>query len=265
MPRRTSLPPDLRGRAFTTAQGRAAGCTPAQLRGPLRWSPYRGVHLDAALPDTLPNRCAAVRALWPSAVFSHWTAARLLDLPVDAGPGVHVTLPSGALPPVRPGLHPRLCALTAAEVCFVEGLAVTAAPRVYVDLAACLTRTDLVILGDAVLNKRRSTLPELRAAVEVAGGRRGCRAARAALPLLEPRADSAGETRVRLCLLAAGLPRPQANVDVYDEAGGWVARPDLAYVTAKVAIQYDGATSAASNGAVKTWPGTSCSATWGGA
>jgi very-short-patch-repair endonuclease len=49
------------------------------------------------------------------------------------------------------------------------------------------------------------------------------------------------ESRVRLGLTDAGLPRPKAQWAVRDAAGGFVARLDLAYPEHTIAIEYDGA------------------------
>lgn len=62
---------------------------------------------------------------------------------------------------------------------------------------------------------------------------------RAAIPLLEPRSDSPPETRLRLLLVRAGLPRPAANRDVVVD-GAWLAPPDLSYPQLRIAIEYDG-------------------------
>jgi hypothetical protein len=50
------------------------------------------------------------------------------------------------------------------------------------------------------------------------------------------------ETRTRLVLVFGGLPRPEANRDVFHPDGGWLACPDLVYWAYRVAIEYDGDT-----------------------
>ena len=50
------------------------------------------------------------------------------------------------------------------------------------------------------------------------------------------------ETRLRLLLVLAGLPRPGAQVSLRDDFGLFLARPDLYYPDARLAIEYDGAT-----------------------
>lgn len=38
-------------------------------------------------------------------------------------------------------------------------------------------------------------------------------------------------------LVDGGLPCPEPNVDIYDEHGGCIGRPDLCYLLLKLAIQ----------------------------
>jgi hypothetical protein len=50
------------------------------------------------------------------------------------------------------------------------------------------------------------------------------------------------ETRLRLVLVLAGLPNPRSQVSLRDDSGLFLARPDLYYPDAPLAIEYDGAT-----------------------
>ena len=50
------------------------------------------------------------------------------------------------------------------------------------------------------------------------------------------------ETRLRLLLVLAGLPHPRGQVSLRDDFGLFLARPDLYYPDARLAIEYDGAT-----------------------
>lgn len=49
------------------------------------------------------------------------------------------------------------------------------------------------------------------------------------------------ETRLRLALISAGLPEPEVQYEVCNRRNYVVARVDLAYPEAKLAIEYDGA------------------------
>jgi very-short-patch-repair endonuclease len=48
------------------------------------------------------------------------------------------------------------------------------------------------------------------------------------------------ETRLRMILVLGGLPRPRVQVELRDASGGFLARPDLLYPEARLAIEYDG-------------------------
>jgi len=48
------------------------------------------------------------------------------------------------------------------------------------------------------------------------------------------------ETRLRLLLVMARLPRPLAQVPLYDEAGDFLGRPDFYYPLQRLALEYDG-------------------------
>ena len=63
-----------------------------------------------------------------------------------------------------------------------------------------------------------------------------------AAELAEPKAESAMETRLRLLLVLAGLPRPEAQVPLHDANGRFVGRPDLYYRTHRLGLEYDGGT-----------------------
>ena len=48
------------------------------------------------------------------------------------------------------------------------------------------------------------------------------------------------ETRSRLLLVLADLPAPEVGLDVFDDSGGWISRPDLSYPSVRIAIEYQG-------------------------
>ena len=71
---------------------------------------------------------------------------------------------------------------------------------------------------------------------------RGIAAMRRALPHAEPATESPMETRLRMLLVLAGLPRPLAQVTLTDEHGGFLGRPDLYYPKHRLGLEYDGET-----------------------
>jgi hypothetical protein len=49
------------------------------------------------------------------------------------------------------------------------------------------------------------------------------------------------ETRVRLLIVLAGLPRPEPQLVIYDRAGRFVARADMGYEAERFLLEYYGA------------------------
>lgn len=71
-------------------------------------------------------------------------------------------------------------------------------------------------------------------------GRRGMKAARAALELVDRRAQSPKETWLRLLLIRAGFPRPRTQIPVRNEWGWAEAHLDMGREDIKVAVEYEG-------------------------
>ena len=116
---------------------------------------------------------------------------------------------------------------------------VTTPARTWLDCAAEVPLGHLVAMGDVILRRNLATLDELRRMCHWAYRRRGVKTARLALGMLDPGAESPGESLVRVILVTGDLPRPRSNVDVYAD-GTWLARVDLLLEEHGVVIEYDG-------------------------
>jgi very-short-patch-repair endonuclease len=90
------------------------------------------------------------------------------------------------------------------------------------------------------LHVRLVFIAELHAHVVEHLGAKGIARLRRVVDLAEPRAESAMETRLRMLLVLARLPRPEVQVSIHDEHGGFLGRPDLLYRIQRLAIEYDG-------------------------
>jgi hypothetical protein len=72
-------------------------------------------------------------------------------------------------------------------------------------------------------------------------GIRGLRSARVVAAMADPRAESPPESVLRVRIVLAGPPRPVPQLEIFDPAGNFVARPDLAWEEFLLAGEYDGA------------------------
>ncbi len=125
------------------------------------------------------------------------------------------------------------------EIDVIDGIPVLSVARTWVDLAERLSLEDVVAAGDGIL-RGQASVPDLEQALRRARRRRGVRKARAAFDLLDPRSRSRGESHLRCALVLGGLPWPEVNVPIYTEHGEWLAEPDLTYLCARLALEYNG-------------------------
>ncbi len=183
---------------------------------------------------------ATLPLLAPGAVVSHRSAAVLHGLPVwqDELTHVEVTRTSGS-GNRRGYVHVHVAPLGAGEVGEVAGTVVTALGRTVVDLGRSVPVAQAVAAGDAAL-RRGLPVPELTAALELAGGRRGVAAARRAVALLDPRSESAGESMSRVVLGDLGLAPTSLQHEVFDAAGRLVGRADFAWEEHRTLGEFDG-------------------------
>lgn len=121
----------------------------------------------------------------------------------------------------------------------MDDVPISSALRTAWDLAALEPLPTAVAALDAMLRAGHVTAEQLVALVEQRAGCFAVSRMRMVVPLLDPRAESAPESRARVALVLAGLsPVPQHEVRV---DGCFVARVDLAWPEEKVAVEYEGA------------------------
>lgn len=201
------------------------------------WRVVRGVYAPAEMADDVAARVAAYRLIVPAGTAaSHRTALWLLGLDV-LGDGLDLTVRRGRHLLNRQDLRVHSAALPLEELVEVGEVLAVSAARAVVDVARQESLTEAVAVGDAVLRSGAATAEQLQLAVERAAGLRGVEAARRVLPHLEPRAESPMESRFRMRLVLGGVPRPQAQFDVYDESGH-AGRTD--FHLDGVVLEYDG-------------------------
>jgi hypothetical protein len=235
------VPAALKHGPFTLVEARREGLTRRQLRSSV-WRPLGGgLYAWAGLDDGPALALAAIQRRLPAeAAFSGPTAAWLHGLDLPPCDPIEVTIPDGCGVSARAGLTVRRAALRDGEVVQRRGIRATSALRTVVDLSHRLPLIEAVVAADMALHKRLLDLGQIRACIAAHRGRKGIIDLRRVAELAEPAAESPMETRLRLLLVLAGLPRPEAQVPLYDAEGHFLARPDLYYRAARLCVEYDG-------------------------
>jgi len=214
-------------------------------RRQLRERSYRrlaqGVYADPSLPLDHQLRCTGVALLLPEgAVIGGHSAAAWHGAPFAGAwdPVTVVRPPSIAWK--GPGeVRVHQAEVSPSDVEERDGVPMTTALRTAWDVAALESLGTAVAALDAMVRARALNLADLTSLLDAGAGRWGVAKVRRAFPLVDPRAQSAPETRVRVGLVLAG-PVPVPQFEVYDR-GRFLAAADLGFPEAKIAIEYDGA------------------------
>lgn len=138
------------------------------------------------------------------------------------------------------GLTVHSYQLTTDDVCIRRGMRVTTPARTALDIGRLLPPEDSVPILDALLNATRLNTGEVEKLMADRVGLRGIRWLRKALDMVDGGAESPQETKLRLVLVAAGLPAPQTQIEFFDEYGHAFIRVDMGWRQWKVAVEYDG-------------------------
>ncbi len=187
-------PTPLRGSAFTLGTARAHDVTLERLRRRPYVRVHRCVYAELGLPlDGQQAVRAWLLALPAEAALYGPTAAAWYGLPVDAPADVQIIVPPGTVPRRRPGLEPHE-GLGPDDATMHRGMRVTAPERTWVDLALTLGDVDLLVVGDAMVQRGLTTPARLVEVVGAIRGRRGIVRARTLARLVRDRVDSPQET-----------------------------------------------------------------------
>ncbi|OZF38695.1 hypothetical protein CH296_03050 [Rhodococcus sp. 14-2496-1d] len=122
----------------------------------------------------------------------------------------------------------------------VDGLVVTTAARTAYDLGRRRPFGTAVGRLDALCRATGVGVHDIARLAENHRGARGIVQLRAVLAVVDAGAESPQETRTRLALMNAGLPRPQTQIEVVGPDGRVFARIDIGWARWKVAVEYDG-------------------------
>lgn len=189
--------------------------------------PIRGVYHAADLTDDLSLRLAVLRLVVPAdCVVTDRTAgwvwgANMILAPGDhlVTPAVHVFCPPGHR--LRNGLVASgERRLPPEDVADLDGVRVTTPLRTACDLGRLLHVDQALAAMDSLAALRCFTLDELALATLRFRRYRGVVQLRVLVPLVDPMAQSPGESVLRLRWIQAGIPRPRCQVPVRAPDGG---------------------------------------------
>jgi very-short-patch-repair endonuclease len=214
-------------------------------RKQLRERSYRrlvqGVYADPSLPLDHQLRCRAVALLLPhgAAIGGHSAAAWHGAAFAGAHDPVTLLRPASVLWKGPREVKVHRTELAELDVEIHEGVPVSSALRTAWDVAAVEPLATAVAALDAMVRAGTVQPAGLTAMADAGAGRWGVTRVRRAFSLVDARAESAPESRVRVALALAGLePVPQHEVRV---DGRFIARVDLAWPEARLALEYEGA------------------------
>lgn len=221
-------------RPFTTAQAAEVGLTPDTIRGTATRREHHGVYVEAFLEPDADLSVAAARLVLPEDVLLDGVSA-LQALGVEIGSERPLRFVSRHPHQVRrPGVRVRR--VQALPEAVADGVV---APAVaFLAAAGDLDLVELVAAGDWLVRLRLTSWAELVDVTSRARGRH-VRHARRAAGLVREGVDSVQETRLRLCLVLAGLPEPEVN-PVITVGGRRVGRVDLLFRRWRVVVEYEG-------------------------
>jgi len=234
------IPIALRSGPFSLDEARAAGLTPRSLSGKSWRRISNGLYRWSDLPeDPWLTLSAWGRVLPSAAVFVGASAAWLFGLDLKPTDPVEVVVPASCGIRTRAGLIVRHCEVPLSEVVTVRGLRALVLPLTLAGLCLQRPAVEALVALDMAVHGRLTDPVALSQYAEAARGRPGMARMRL-LALLAAPAESPMETRLRWLLIRSGLPQPEVQANLRDDAARFVGRADLYYSDARLVLEYDG-------------------------
>jgi hypothetical protein len=222
----------------------AAGLvTPDVLRGPRFQRLFPDTYITApgdGPPDLALRSHAAYRYVEGTGVLSGYSAAEVLG--ASCGPWdspAEVTAPHRGQRS-RPGLLVHRTNLHPGEITEVKGMKVTSPLRTAYDLARRGDLVERVVAVDRLANVHRFDPDLLLHFSARYRGARGNGPVPIVLAHADRRAGSPMETRLRMLIVQAGLPKPEVQWVVQDERTRTAVWLDLAWPDLMIGIEYEG-------------------------
>ncbi|MDQ7803813.1 DUF559 domain-containing protein [Amycolatopsis sp. A133] len=208
--------------------------------------PWRGVVIHAADALNLATRAqAALIAVGPPAALSGATSLALHGISAVDESTVHVTVPYARRVEPRPGLAIHRAEFTECDVVELDGLAVFSLDLALADfLCDGDKRTAFAALDEALRGLAPDHCLRLRENVRDRildrRSKRGIHRAQMLLALATGKAESPPESILRLIVVEAGLPVPEAQYEITAIDGRKLYVLDMAWPALRIALEYDG-------------------------
>jgi Protein of unknown function (DUF559) len=200
---------------------------------------YRNVYLSKHATLTALTRARAAW-LWSGGdtTLTGLSAAAILGTRwLDAGEPAELRRANRHAPP---GIVVRSYDLDARETFVHNGIRITTPERTAFDLGRSMSVSRSIPILDALSHATNFKIDDVASLAVASPGYRGIRRLRSALKLVDGGAESPQESRVRLLLVAAGLPPPETQIEFTDEFGTARIRVDMGWREWRVAVEYDG-------------------------
>lgn len=126
-------------------------------------------------------------------------------------------------------------------VCELDGVRTTPAARAVIETVQGTSHRVAVSVVDQAMRLRIATRQQLTDTLALFAGRTGVRRAARAVQFGDGRAESVGESWLRVVLAELGLPAPLPQAEIRDEQGAFVARVDFLFAEYGVIVEFDGA------------------------
>jgi very-short-patch-repair endonuclease len=242
VPKAPLIPAALTRGPFDLDEARRHGLTKDHLLG-ASWQRLGGgfYALRAIAHDPNVVLAATRRRLPAKAVFSGRTAGWLHGLDLAPCDPVEATLPLGSHTSRLTGITVRRSDFDPSDTVMRRGHPTTSVVRTLADLGRHRPLVEAVAALDMALHQRLLESDDLRSWACAHPSYPGIRRLRRTIELADPATESVMETKLRLLLVMARLPRPQAQVSLYDKAGNFLGRSDFYYPLHRLALEYDGA------------------------
>lgn len=209
----------------------------------VRWGAYLpSAPTQGPARDARRRMLARVEAVHAQLVVPHWfsheSAAVLWGCDTVRLPeAVHLTQDGRPARRGRDAVIRHHGGVPGPERAEVHGLPVTSPERTVLDCASSLTPDRALVIADSAL-RRGADADAIDRMLGARAGRRGVARARAVLALADGRAESSGESLVRLAVHDHGLPAPDLQVPVRTRRGRFLL--DLGWVVPRVGVEFDG-------------------------